>query len=134
MENKRLLFFNVDYATQIKIEKFASQFNIECEHVKLKDYNKTIAELIGVPAEYFPKEEYTGEEFLCEMMLFAGFDEITLDHFLTDYKQAGLPTIPLKAVVTRQNLTWSARELFNQILYESQELKLREEKLKNSKN
>ena len=126
MENKRILFFNVDYAKQVKIEKFAKNLDIECEMVKRKDYNKTIAELIGVPAEFIPREEYKGEKILCEMMVLAGFDNISLDNFLTDYKAAALEPIPLKAIVTQQNIGWTARELFNQLLYESQEFKRRE--------
>ena len=56
---------------------------------------------------------------LPEFIIFNGFDDSSLEEFLTAYKFTGLPRVQLKAVVTPYNITWTLYELLEHLKEES---------------
>jgi hypothetical protein len=62
---------------------------------------------------------------LPEVMIFSGFSQEDLEEFLSEYKEAGIEIIPLKAVLTPHNYTWSLYELIRELQREHLELMLR---------
>lgn len=50
-----------------------------------------------------------------EMLIIAGFSEERLEELLDKLKAAGVPRIPLKAVVTETNAEWTVYQLYEQL-------------------
>ena len=53
-----------------------------------------------------------------EILVFVAFSEEKLDLFLRAYRQAGIAPIPLKAVLTPHNCSWSVYELTQELMRE----------------
>ena len=49
------------------------------------------------------------------MMVMYGFTGQRLDEFLQNMRKAGLPKIPLKAIVTPHNVNWTFRQLYEEL-------------------
>lgn len=50
-----------------------------------------------------------------QAMVMYGFTQKRLDEFLKSMRRAGLPVIPLKAVVTPYNVSWTFRALYEEL-------------------
>ncbi|MDO5410644.1 MAG: DUF3783 domain-containing protein [Lachnospiraceae bacterium] len=50
-----------------------------------------------------------------QAMIMYGFTNRRLDELLSNMKRAGLPRIPLKAIVTPQNIEWTFRMLYEEL-------------------
>ncbi len=50
-----------------------------------------------------------------QMMVMYGFTGQRLDEFLQNMRKAGLPKIPLKAIVTPHNVNWTFRQLYEEL-------------------
>lgn len=61
---------------------------------------------------------YQSMGFPVEMMVFCGLSDKGLDDFLADYRKTGLAPVPLKAVITPYNMTWTAEQLFTALMKE----------------
>lgn len=58
-----------------------------------------------------------------QAMVMYGFTQRRLDEFLQSMRKAGLPVIPLKAVVTPYNVTWTFRALYEELEKEEEAYK-----------
>ena len=56
---------------------------------------------------------------LPEFIIFQGFDDDALQEYLKAYRETGLEKIPLKAVLTPYNMSWTLKELIEQLKEES---------------
>lgn len=61
---------------------------------------------------------YSGADFPAELLVFSGINSSQMDIFLAEYKKAGIEPIGCKAVVTPDNVFWSADKLFREIFKE----------------
>ena len=61
---------------------------------------------------------YSGADFPAELLVFSGINSSQMDIFLAEYKKAGIEPIGCKAVVTQDNVFWSADKLFREIFKE----------------
>ena len=61
---------------------------------------------------------YSGADFPAELLVFSGINSSQMDIFLAEYKKAGIEPIGCKAVVTPDNVFWSADKLFREIFRE----------------
>lgn len=61
---------------------------------------------------------YSGADFSAELLVFSGINSSQMDIFLAEYKKAGIEPIGCKAVVTPDNVFWSADKLFREIFKE----------------
>lgn len=57
-----------------------------------------------------PKPELTRQ-----VMIMYGFTNQRLGEFLQNMRKAGMPVIPLKAIVTPQNVNWTFRTLYEEL-------------------
>lgn len=57
-----------------------------------------------------PKPELTRQ-----VMIMHGFTNQRLGEFLQNMRKAGMPLIPLKAIVTPQNVSWTFRTLYEEL-------------------
>ena len=61
----------------------------------------------------------SGAADLPEFIIFKGFDDDSLQEYLKAYRETGLEKIPLKAVLTPYNMSWTLKELIEQLKEES---------------
>ena len=83
--------------------------------------------LFGVAAQKVEKikalcknlgSRYSGADFPAELLVFSGINSSQMDIFLAEYKKAGIEPIGCKAIVTPDNVFWSADKLFREIFRE----------------
>lgn len=80
-----------------------------------KDYNQKLGALAGIQGFAKEKVIYNGPDFPLEMIVFSGIDSAQIDSFLADYKQTGAQPVPLKAIITPQNIFWTVEALFKEL-------------------
>ena len=56
------------------------------------------------------------------MMVMAGFEDKQVDLLLQIFKEANIPFIPLKAIVTQTNVNWTLMQLLKNVKTEYMEL------------
>ena len=88
---------------------------VEIREVPKEEYGQKIGALCRIPGFPRGKEIYRGLPFPREMLLFSGFTSEELDSFLSAHKEKGGPPVPLKAIVTMHNISWTAEELYQEL-------------------
>ena len=88
---------------------------IQIKEISRKDYNQKLGALAGIQGFAKEKVIYNGPDFPLEMIVFSGIDYAQIDSFLADYKQTGAQTVPLKAIITPQNIFWTVEALFKEL-------------------
>lgn len=101
---------------KIKVVRSIAQKNrIQIKEISRKDYNQKLGSLAGIQGFAKEKVIYNGPDFPLEMIVFSGIDSAQIDSFLADYKQTGAQTVPLKAIITPQNIFWTVEALFKEL-------------------
>lgn len=101
---------------KIKVVRSIAQKNrIQIKEISRKDYNQKLGALAGIQGFAKEKVIYNGPDFPLEMIVFSGIDSAQIDSFLPDYKQTGAQTVPLKAIITPQNIFWTVEALFKEL-------------------
>ena len=101
---------------KIKVVRSIAQKNrIQIKEISRKDYNQKLGALAGIQGFAKEKVIYNGPDFPLEMMVFSGIDSAQIDAFLADYKQTGAQPVPLKAIITPQNIFWTVETLFKEL-------------------
>ena len=97
------------------VRSIAQKNRIQITEISRKDYNQKLGALVGIQGFAKEKVIYNGPDFPLEMIVFSGIDSAQIDSFLTDYKQTGAQTVPLKAIITPQNIFWTVEALFKEL-------------------
>lgn len=120
MKTKSILLYEVPARKEQQIRKLAAGMDIAVHTVSPNDYLHPVGVLLALPG--FQREPRPLSHTLLgrEMMLFNGFDDTTLSHFLNRYRQEGIEPIGLKAGVTLHNIFWDSLQLFNELKMEEQ--------------
>ena len=101
---------------KIKVVRSIAQKNrIQIKEISRKDYNQKLGALAGIQGFAKEKAIYHGPDFPLEMIVFSGIDSAQIDTFLADYKQTGAQPVPLKAIITPQNIFWTVETLFKEL-------------------
>jgi len=101
---------------KIKVVRSIAQKNrIQIKEISRKDYNQKLGALAGIQGFAKEKVIYNGPDFPLEMIVFSGIDSAQIDSFLADYKQTGAQPVPLKAIITPQNIFWTVETLFKEL-------------------
>lgn len=101
---------------KIKVVRSIAQKNrIQIKEISRKDYNQKLGALAGIQGFAKEKVIYNGPDFPLEMIVFSGIDSAQIDSFLADYKQTDAQTVPLKAIITPQNIFWTVEALFKEL-------------------
>ena len=101
---------------KIKVVRSIAQKNrIQIKEISRKDYNQKLGALAGIQGFAKEKVIYNGPDFPLEMIIFSGIDSAQIDSFPADYKQTGAQTVPLKAIITPQNIFWTVEALFKEL-------------------
>ena len=101
---------------KIKVVRSIAQKNrIQIKEISRKDYNQKLGALAGIQGFAKEKVFFNGPDFALEMIVFSGIDSAQIDSFLADYKQTGAQPVPLKAIITPQNIFWTVEALFKEL-------------------
>ena len=109
----KILLFNVNIMKTGLISSLCQKLKHELILVPESDYYKTIGELAGL--KIASQKPHYFNKLPDEMMVFVGFDNISFDNFLKEYKNANIPPISHKAVMTATNANWNVVTLFDDL-------------------
>lgn len=113
--NEKLGLFNIkDQEYYPIIKRICEQLGIEIIFITEADINYSVGYILGIDG-YSETKVDDGGSLLEPMILFAGFNDEQLDIILQLFKEAGVPYIPLKAVLTQVNVEWSFSKLHNNV-------------------
>lgn len=109
-----VLAYNLPTGTQCALERLCRQQGITLQAVSDLDQGKTVGALLGLP---LPAAQIGNRPGTVpgEMLVLSAFTSQALEEFLNGFPAAGVPPIPLKAVVTAHNLTWTGVELYAEL-------------------
>lgn len=104
------LFYNFSSERISKARFAALPLKISVKAVEKSDFCHPIGYLAGVIGIEPAAEEYSSA-FEDEMIVMCGFNRSLMDSFIRALNKCGVGRVPLKAVITDTNKTWSANEL-----------------------
>ena len=116
----QVLLFNVGAEKKKKIRFLLVKLGAACREVPPGDFGKTLGELTGRGGA--PAADEAAEPFSGEMLVMDGFDSTRLRALLDGLRRVKAP-VALKAVVTEQNLLWSASRLHAELAAEHEAMK-----------
>lgn len=118
-EKKQILCFSVEHKKETRIQDVCRKLGIQTKTVSGEQYGCALGYLAGIPGipvigqdEDFQGRPPLSSPFMAEMLVFSGINSDELDVFLEAYKDAGIPPVPLKAILTPTNVFWSAHKLY----------------------
>ena len=96
--------------------RLAEQMGMKTVQLQEKDLSQTIGYLAEIPGyEQIEVENTEAETTDGELLAFYGLSDAHLNMFLSKYKEAGIPPVSLKAVVTEHNRNWKLLQLFQEL-------------------
>lgn len=96
----------------------AKKIGANVTDVARKDYGQKIGAIAGIQGFSKDRTTYTGPDFMAEMIMFSGLNQQQMDTFLAEYKATGEQPVPLKAIITPYNISWTADALFRELMKE----------------
>lgn len=105
-----------------QIEALCSRLGCGARRLCAADIERRVGVLAGMKAGELQgvqeKRKAPAVYHQAEILVFVAFSEEKLDLFLRAYRQAGIAPIPLKAVLTPHNCSWSVYELTQELMRE----------------
>lgn len=140
----RLILLHTDDAEKKKqITGLGRRMGISVKSLGQADLNRQVGALAGIQSagkavkktvkgsaeenpEPAPGQERAPASYqLPEVMIFSGFPDGHLDEFLGAYRKEGIRPVPLKAVVTPYNFSWTLYQLVQELAREHMAMLLR---------
>ena len=122
MANKaQILLFHIEPDKAKQIEAICRPLKIQVSKIHPYSYSQKLGYLADISGFNRENTTYTGPEFPSEMLVFSGMDSDLVDTFLAKYKEASIPPIGLKAIVTPHNVFWNAIDLYKELFKEHQQ-------------
>ncbi len=117
MNTPILLAYNLKGDRAKAIGQLAIDHGIVMRTVEPKEYGQSLRSLLApeVPGE----SADAGEGFKEEMLVMADFPPSLINRFLDAFRQRGIPSVKLKALLTPTNGEWNAVKLHSVLLKES---------------
>lgn len=116
MNKPMVLCYNLSGPRAELVRNLAKTAGIEPFLVPKEAHAQKIGALCGL---FDPTDEaYTGEGFAEEMMLMAHLEKGMLSRFLDGFREIGIPSIPLKAMLTQNNSQWDSIHLHGELMQE----------------
>ena len=127
---KQILLFSVSKEQEQKISDFCATLGIDVLTIEKKDYARPLGSFLGISEA--PSKGGKGKNgsrtqsvrayrmtgFPSPMMVFCNVEQEDLDAFLSGYAGAGIEKIPLKAVLTPHNVSWTCEQLYEELMEE----------------
>lgn len=124
MEQSPLVLYYIGDPKKEKLFRgFCKRQNCRMRAISGQDMNKEVGFLAGIRPATGNSYGNMPEGFpVPEILIFSGLSMDRLEIFLDAYKQAGIPPIGLKAVLTEHNLGWTVYELARELMKERMEM------------
>ncbi len=116
----QVLLFNIGAEKKKKIRFLLIKLGAACREIPPEDFARTLAELTCRDGAAAP--DGAAEPFDGEMLVMDGLNSDKLRGLLDGLRRVKAP-VALKAVVTEQNLTWSASRLYAELCAEHEAMK-----------
>lgn len=126
---KQILMFSVGGEKNKAVRQICEKLGWSTFEPGKERHGETLGSLLGMPVCAKDSEKsqvlplYPAVGFPAEMIVFCGLDGAELDTFLKEYKETGIASIPLKAMLTPYNIGWTAEKLFGELLEEHRRMK-----------
>ena len=109
-----ILIYNLSPKKDSELKMLCRKMNLSAQTVDKSDFSMTLESLLGFSDEKTRRE---GEDFDGEMLYIAGLQGGMLNLFLDQLRRKKL-TVPLKAVMTQSNLSFTSCELYKELCAE----------------
>lgn len=113
-----ILLFRINRDKYAVIQNVCRTLGIRIIDVARKDYSQKLGTLAQIQGFTREAKKYDGPEFPAEMLIFSEMNSDQVDAFLAEYKKAGVEPIALKAVITGNNIFWTAERAQKELLRE----------------
>lgn len=117
MQKPVLLTYNLEGDRGRRVNLLAMRHGIRVRPVPHEELGRPIGDLLSLEAQAF--EPFDGEGFDGEMMIMARFPSALISRFLDGFRQAGIQSVRLKAMMTETNSQWSSAHLHGELKQES---------------
>jgi len=111
-----VFFYNIPQEKISALKKVCMTSRLRASVVVPSQFTLPLRDLIVSPQ--LPAEPESIPAFPHEMLLFSSVAPGQLDQFLKGMRKAGIPPIPLKAMVTATNLNWNSLQLHEELSQE----------------
>ena len=119
MAKPLLLTYNLKPGTAAGLDKVCRDLGIRVRGVQRDEYALPIGALAGIPvARPSNAEAAAAPPFDDEMLVMCHMMSNELDAFLQAMREAGMPRIGLKAVLTPVNVLWNSTDLHSELARE----------------
>lgn len=119
MAKPLLLTYNLKPGTAAGVDKVCRDLGIRVRGVQRDEYALPIGALAGIPvARPSSAQAATAPLFDDEMLVICHMLSSELDAFLQAMREAGMPPIGLKAVLTPVNVLWNSTDLHSELVRE----------------
>ena len=112
-----ILLFRINRDKYAVIQNVCRTLGIRIIDVARKDYSQKLGTLAQIQGFTREAKKYDGPEFPAEMLIFSEMNSDQVDAFLAEYKKAGVEPIALKAVITGNNIFWTAERTQKELLH-----------------
>ena len=113
-----ILLFRINRDKYAVIQNVCRTLGIRIIDVARKDYSQKLGTLAQIQGFTREAKKYDGPEFPAEMLIFSEMNSDQVDVFLAEYKKSGVEPIALKAVITDNNIFWTAERTQKELLRE----------------
>lgn len=117
MNTPTLLSYNLKGDRAQTIRQLAADLGISVRAVEPNEYGQRLRSLLGLT--FTGEAAYTGKVFEEEMLVMADFPSALINRFLDAFRQQGIPSVKLKAMLTKTNSEWHSLTLHDVLLKES---------------
>ena len=111
-----VLLYNIEGLRLKQIELLAARLGVRARPVPPGDYGRPLGSLCGLASGGGAQGLWN--EFSEEMLVMAHFSPAQMHAFLDSFRQVGLPSVRLKAVLTETNSQWNSCALRAELLKE----------------
>lgn len=113
-----VLLFRLNQDKYAAVRQVCKILGIRILDIARKDYSQKLGSLAQIQGFSKEAKKYDGPELPAEMLVFSEMNSDQVDAFLAKYKKTGVEPIALKAVVTDQNIFWTADRMQKELLRE----------------
>ncbi len=117
MAQPLLLTYNIEAPVEARLAVLCRGQGIRVRAVKSWEYDLPIGALAGIPMGK-AAAPLAVDAFSDPMLVMCHMLSPQLDAFLQGMRDADIPRVPLKAVLTPSNITWSSRQLRDELARE----------------
>ena len=111
MAGETVLLYNCSGPQWSKLRQIFLMLRVRIRAVEPDQYGLTLEQLLARS----DATQTVEEEFSDPMLVFCSISHDKLNHLLSVMNRSGLPRIPLKAMLTPTNLTWTSQQLWTEL-------------------